>query len=124
MERLFPRGDRSRRQWAEDFSARFPHCTLLLKGARTIIKENGKPAAFNGTGHPGMATGGLGDVLTGLCAALIGQGLSPYAAASAGSWIGGRAAELALGNQSEESFCASDAIGQLGRSFKELSCSA
>jgi hydroxyethylthiazole kinase-like uncharacterized protein yjeF len=120
MERLFPKQGRSRREWAEDFAQRFPNCTLLLKGARTIIKESAKPAAFNPTGHPGMASGGLGDVLTGLCAALIAQGLSTYAAACTGSWLAGHAAELALSAQSEESFCASDAIAQLGRAFNDL----
>jgi hydroxyethylthiazole kinase-like uncharacterized protein yjeF len=122
FERLFPRGGRSRRQWAEDFSDRYPDVTLLLKGARTIIKEDGEPAAFNPTGHPGMATGGLGDVLTGLSAALIAQGLSTYAAGCAASWLAGRSAELAIHGQSEESFCASDAIQHLGAAFRSLRC--
>ena len=120
MERLFPRQGRSRREWAEAFAQRFPNCTLLLKGARTIIKEEGQPAAFNPTGHPGMATGGLGDVLTGLSAALIGQGQSTYEAGCGASWLTGRAAELALSQQSEESFAASDAIAQLGGAFRSL----
>ena len=120
MERLFPNGDRPRRQWAEDYCKRFPTATLLLKGARTIIKEDGRPAAFNPTGHPGMATGGVGDTLTGLSAALVAQGLSTYDAGCAASWLAGRAAELALEEQSPESFCASDAIAQLGRAFQNL----
>jgi hydroxyethylthiazole kinase-like uncharacterized protein yjeF len=69
--------------------------TLLLKGARTIVASPGRPLEFNTTGHPGMASGGMGDVLTGLCAALIGQGLDPHDAACLGSWLLGRAAELA-----------------------------
>ena len=69
--------------------------TLLLKGARTVIASPGRPLEFNTTGHPGMASGGMGDVLTGLCAALIGQGLDPHDAACLGSWLLGRAAELA-----------------------------
>ena len=120
MERLFPRGDRPRRAWAEAFCDRFPAVTLLLKGARTIIKQGNQPAAFNPTGHPGMASGGLGDLLTGLAAALIAQGRSTYEAACAGSWLAGRAAELALESQSPESFRASDAIEKLGAAFDDL----
>lgn len=69
--------------------------TLLLKGARTVIASPERPLEFNTTGHPGMASGGMGDVLTGLCAALIGQGLDAHDAACLGSWLLGRAAELA-----------------------------
>lgn len=69
--------------------------TLLLKGARTVVASPGRPLEFNTTGHPGMASGGMGDVLTGLCAALIGQGLDAHDAACLGSWLLGRAAELA-----------------------------
>ena len=70
--------------------------TLLLKGARTVVASPGRPLELNTTGHPGMASGGMGDVLTGLCAALVGQGLDPHDAACAGSWLLGRAAELAV----------------------------
>ena len=66
---------------------------MLYKGARTLIAAEGKAVAINSTGNPGMATGGVGDVLTGVCAALAGQGLSLYDAACAGSWLLGRSAE-------------------------------
>ncbi len=69
--------------------------SLLLKGARSVIASPGRPLEFNTTGHPGMASGGMGDVLTGLCAALIGQGHDEHDAACLGSWLLGRAAELA-----------------------------
>lgn len=69
--------------------------TLLHKGARTVVATTGERVELNTTGHPGMASGGMGDVLTGICAALIGQGLSLHHAACAGSWLLGRAAELA-----------------------------
>lgn len=78
------------RRFAEDHGI-----TLLLKGARTVVASPGRPLEFNTTGHPGMASGGMGDVLTGLCAAIIGQGLDPHDAACLGSWLLGRAAELA-----------------------------
>ncbi len=96
--------------------------TLLLKGARTVIAEKGRPLRYNTTGHPGMATGGMGDVLTGLCAALLGQGADTYLAASIGAWICGRAAEIAVthGGQSTESLLPGDVLAHLGRAFDSL----
>ena len=69
---------------------------LLLKGARTLIGERGTPPAYNTTGHPGMATGGMGDVLTGVAAALLTQGKSPLQSAKLAAWLCGGAAERAL----------------------------
>jgi hydroxyethylthiazole kinase-like uncharacterized protein yjeF len=96
--------------------------TLLLKGARTVIAEKGRPLRYNTTGHPGMATGGMGDVLTGLCAALLSQGADPYLAASIGAWVCGRAAEIAVthGGQSAESLLPGDVLTNLGRAFESL----
>ncbi|MBL9155586.1 MAG: NAD(P)H-hydrate dehydratase [Verrucomicrobiales bacterium] len=111
---------RSRAEIAAAFVKDWP-VTLLFKGARTIVAEAGRPLAFNPTGQPGMATGGIGDVLTGLCAALIGQGLSPYEAAVMGSWLIGRSAEAqALAGQSEESLLAGDVAAGLGAAFEAL----
>lgn len=94
--------------------------TLLFKGARSVIAEQGKTCLLNPTGHPAMATGGIGDVLTGLCAALIGQGMSLYDAAATGSWLIGRAAEIALLDQSNsaESLLATDIAKHLGAAFQ------
>jgi NAD(P)H-hydrate epimerase len=96
--------------------------TLLLKGARTVIAEKGRPLRYNTTGHPGMATGGMGDVLTGVCTALLGQGADTYKAASIGAWVCGRAAEIAMthGGQSAESLTPSDVLENLGRAFDSL----
>ena len=81
MARLAPDSkNQARRQTVEAFTKAHP-VTLLLKGARTVIGEKGRPLAYNTTGNPGMASGGMGDVLTGVCAALAGQGLSLYDAA-------------------------------------------
>jgi len=112
---------RSRRGAVEAFTGRFPS-TLLLKGARTLVGERGFPLSYNTTGHPGMATGGMGDVLTGVSAALAGQGLRLYDAARLGAWLCGRAAELAIsgGAQSGESLSATHVIAQLGAAFKNL----
>jgi NAD(P)H-hydrate epimerase len=120
MERLFSCGGRSRAAWAGDFVSKYP-ATLLLKGARTIICERGHPAAYNSTGHPGMAGGGMGDVLTGVAAALIAQGRSPLEAARLGAWICGRAAEIAVASgASQESLRADDVSCRLGAAFRSL----
>jgi NAD(P)H-hydrate epimerase len=95
--------------------------TLLLKGARTVIAQRGLPLRFNTTGHPGMATGGMGDVLTGLCTALLAQGADTYQAASIGAWVCGRAAEIAVvQGASTESLTPSDLLEKLGSAFRSL----
>ena len=69
-----------------------------------------------------MATGGSGDVLTGVCAGLLGQNVVPYDAARLGAWICGRAAEIAVfeAGQSEESMLPSDIVNHLGAAFNDL----
>jgi len=121
MKRLFPEEQQSRAKTATKFCDRFP-VTLLLKGSRTVVAERGRPLSYNTTGNPGMATGGMGDVLTGVCAGLLGQGLSLYDAARIGAWLCGRAAEIAIfnGNQTEQSLLPRDVLNHLGDAFKEL----
>jgi ADP-dependent NAD(P)H-hydrate dehydratase / NAD(P)H-hydrate epimerase len=121
MKRLFPDEQQSRGKTATKFCDRFP-VTLLLKGSRAIVAERGRPLSYNTTGNPGMATGGMGDVLTGVCAGLLGQGLSPFDAARVGAWLCGRAAEIAIfnGNQTEQSLLPRDVLNHLGDAFKEL----
>jgi NAD(P)H-hydrate epimerase len=69
-----------------------------------------------------MATGGQGDLLSGLLASLLAGGLSPIEAARAGAWLAGRSAELALqeGGQSEESLVPTDLAEWLGGAFRDL----
>jgi ADP-dependent NAD(P)H-hydrate dehydratase / NAD(P)H-hydrate epimerase len=69
-----------------------------------------------------MASGGMGDTLTGLCAALIGQKVAVHDAACLGAWLSGRAAELAVRDAgcSEESLTASDVLAHLGAAFEDL----
>ena len=121
MERLYPRNGRDRRQWLSDFVSKYP-VTLLLKGARTLIGNYNSPVAFNTSGHPGMASGGMGDVLTGVCAALIAQGKDIGDSARLAAWVCGRAAELAIRKNtvSQESLTASDVIAHLGEAFLDL----
>ncbi|MEP6685945.1 MAG: NAD(P)H-hydrate dehydratase [Verrucomicrobiota bacterium] len=121
MKRLFPSNEISRAETVAKFCEKYP-VTLLLKGSRTIVGERDRPQSFNTTGNPGMATGGMGDVLTGVCAALIGQGFSLYDAARVGAWVCGRAAEMAIfnGNASEESLLPRDLLDYVGAAFKDL----
>jgi ADP-dependent NAD(P)H-hydrate dehydratase / NAD(P)H-hydrate epimerase len=69
-----------------------------------------------------MATGGMGDVLTGICAGLIGQGMSLYDAGRVGAWLCGRTAELAIfhGESTEQTLLPSDILDNLGRAFTDL----
>jgi len=121
MKRLMDVGKMARAGIARNFCDQFP-ITLLLKGSRTIVCERGKPISYNTTGNPGMASGGMGDVLTGVCAGLAGRELSMYDAARIGAWTCGRAAEISVFQfgSSEESVLASDVIAHLGSAFNEL----
>jgi hydroxyethylthiazole kinase-like uncharacterized protein yjeF len=127
MARLFPESKNlSRLDTATQFTARMSAAahpiTLLLKGSRTIIHQHGLPSSYNTTGNPGMGTGGMGDVLTGVTAALMGQHLAPYNAARLGAWLCGRAAELAIteSRDSEESLSAMAVVRNLGPAFTAL----
>ena len=122
MERLAPgSGARSRREVVGSFTEKYP-VTLLLKGARTIVGRSREPLSYNTTGTPGMAVGGMGDVLTGVIAALIGQRMRPFDAARLGAWLCGRAGEIAIshGGESEESLTPSRLIDFLGAAFRDL----
>ena len=122
MARLFPESTSlSRRETVTEFNARFP-AALLLKGARTIVGQSSLPISYNTTGTPGMASGGMGDVLTGVLAALAAQGLALYDSARLGAWLCGRAAECAItrGRESEESLSATQVIANLGAAFRDL----
>ena len=111
----------SRAEIVRGFTERYP-VTLLLKGARTLVGEKGRPLVYNSTGNAGMATGGMGDVLTGICAGLAGQKLTLFDAARLGAWLHGRAADRCVcqGNESEESLLPTDLFKQLGAVFREL----
>jgi ADP-dependent NAD(P)H-hydrate dehydratase / NAD(P)H-hydrate epimerase len=121
MERLIHPGKMTRAWIARNVCEQLP-VTLLFKGSRTIVCEQNRPLSYNNTGNPGMATGGMGDVLTGVCAGLAGQGLSFYDAARVGAWLCGRAAEISIfnSNANEESLLPRDVLDNLGRAFRDL----
>lgn len=91
---------------------------IVLKGAHTQIHLPDGRVYFNSTGNPGMATGGMGDVLTGIITSFLAQSYSPEDAAKYGVFIHGLAADLALSNQSYETLMPSDVIDNLPTAFK------
>ena len=119
MSRLWSTSGKTRLEIVTEFTAEYP-AALLLKGSRTLVGQAGKPAAYNSTGSPGLATGGSGDVLTGVCTALLARSISAYDAGRLGAWLCGRAAELAANHFSEESMLPSDLFAYLGSAFREL----
>ena len=93
---------------------------IVLKGHHTLVTD-GKQAAHNTTGNPGMATGGSGDVLTGIITALLGQKLSPYDAARLGVHVHGLAGDLAAAELGQVSLIASDLVRFLPAAFRQVS---
>jgi ADP-dependent NAD(P)H-hydrate dehydratase len=104
---------------AVEFAARHK-VILVLKGSGTVITD-GKHVAINPTGNSGMATGGTGDVLTGLVTALLAQGLPPFEAARLGVYLHGLAGDLAAEELSQPGLIASDLPRYLGPAWRTLS---
>src|SRR5262249_47392240 len=92
---------------------------VVLKGSGTLVSD-GRRVYRNATGNPGMATGGTGDVLTGLVAALLGQGLEAFAAAQLGVYLHGLAGDLARADLGEISLVATDLLQYLPRAVREF----
>ncbi len=96
---------------ASSFADKFG-VTMVLKGANTVIAAKGR-TFINPTGNPGMASAGVGDVLTGIIASLIGQGVDAFNAAVAGAYIHGMAGNLAASIKGEHGLIASDIIDSI-----------
>ncbi len=93
---------------------------VVLKGHRTVVTD-GERLSINPTGNPGMATGGTGDVLTGVITALLCQHLTPYDAARLGTYVHGLAGDLAAADLGQVSLIASDLITYLSRAWRQVS---
>jgi hydroxyethylthiazole kinase-like uncharacterized protein yjeF len=102
-----------------EFAAKY-NVIVVLKGAYTGIADPDGPYWFNTTGNPGMATGGSGDVLTGLVTGLLAQGLKPMDAALAGVYLHGVAGDLAANETGQASLIAGDIIQFIGKAFRFL----
>ncbi len=93
---------------------------ILLKGAYTAITTPEGNCYFNPTGNPGMATGGSGDVLTGIITGLRAQGYSPLEACLLGAYLHGLAGDIAAEESGEEAMIAGDIVRNLGKAFKGI----
>lgn len=106
-----PRTEEERIEAAGQLAAKL-EAVVVLKGHRTVVSD-GQTVFVNTTGNPGMATGGSGDVLTGLITALMCQGLSAYEAAQLGVYLHGLAGDAAAESLGQESLVASDLVANL-----------
>lgn len=113
----------TRAEAARQFARAHPAATLLLKGPLSIVVADGHPLAYNPTGGNALATGGSGDVLTGITTALAARlPDKPWHAAALAAWLHGRAAENAQshGNESAESLAPTTLARWLGSAFTDL----
>lgn len=114
--------------WENDFErlekqkelAREINCIILLKGAHTSVALPDGRVFFNSTGNPGMATGGSGDVLTGIITALVAQQYDPGDATLLGVYVHGLAGDIASREYSDISMISGDIITKLPSAFKSL----
>lgn len=97
------------KQWAKKL-----HCPILLKCVPVVI-TNGEKTYLNTTGNPGMASGGSGDVLTGIIAALLAQSVDAFDAAALAAYLHGAAGDLFVENYSPAALAATDLINNLKR---------
>lgn len=100
--------------------AREARSTVLLKGAHTVITDPDGQRYINPTGNSGLAKGGSGDVLTGLIAGLLAQGMQPTEAAALGAFVHGMAADLAAKEASVRAMTPGDVLENFGAAFARL----
>ena len=105
------------RQAAAEKMAQDLKCTVLLKGHNTVITD-GVSTYINPTGNPGMAVGGSGDVLAGIIAGLLGQGIAPQEAAACGAWLHGAAGDLCAAETGQYGMLPTDMVAVLPRLLK------
>ena len=110
-------GDPEDRQKSAEAIAGELGAVVLLKGHRTLITD-GNRTYCNTTGNPGMATGGSGDVLSGMILSLLGQGLAPLEAAAAGAWLHGAAGDLAARRLGQYAMTPTDLLTDLPQLLK------
>lgn len=104
---------------ARSFAAEFG-VHLILKGARTVVATPQGDVSLNSSGNPGMASGGMGDVLTGVVVSLLGQGYDPAVACRLGVFLHGLAADLVAADKGEAGISAVDVQERLPYACKEL----
>ena len=95
-------------------------CVLVLKGARSVVAASDGTVWINPTGNPGMASGGMGDALSGILGALLAQGLSPEEAARLGVYLHGEVADAVARERGQIGLLASDVIDGVPAGLKRL----
>src|SRR5881397_2762905 len=100
--------------------AREQNVCVVLKGAGTVVAGPDGRLAVNPTGNPGMATGGTGDVLTGIITGLLAQGVTPWGAACAGVYVHGLAGDLAASETGEMGLIAGDVIRAIPLAIRRI----
>lgn len=109
-----------RKNIAKTFASNY-NCIVILKGYKTVVASPFGKNYVNNTGNPGMASAGCGDVLTGMVAALLGQGLDPFSAAKYAVYLHGMAGDLAAKEKTQIGMIASDIIDKISEAFKQIS---
>jgi len=104
---------------AQEFASRYG-VVVVLKGARSVITDPYGNVRINSSGNSGMASGGMGDILTGIIAAYISQGLAPLDAATLGVYVHGRAADLCAQQFGPVGYTAMDVAQNLAGVRQEL----
>ena len=120
LERLIGKwkNDFDKLKKAKSFSKKYD-CILVIKGANTITVFRNK-LYINSTGNPGLATGGTGDVLTGIITGLVCQGYEPLTATLFGVYLHGKSADIAVEDFGYQSMTASHVIEYLGQAYLDL----
>jgi NAD(P)H-hydrate epimerase len=108
-----------REETALRFAAR-NNCAVVLKGSGTLVANPEGVIYVNATGNSGMATGGTGDVLSGLAGGLMAQGMAPFDAALLGVYLHGVAGDIAAGRMTERAMMAGDMLDVLGDTWRNL----
>lgn len=101
-------------------AARRSGCILVLKGHQTLIADPDGHVAVNNTGNPAMASGGMGDVLTGIMAAFLGQGMDPFDAACAAVYLHGFAADMLRDEKSDIGLRAMEVADKLPEAIEKV----
>lgn len=109
----------SRKDIAIQFALEY-NTHLVLKGRETVVASPDGRLYINTTGNAGMASGGTGDVLTGMIASFLGQGIEPFAACALGAYFHGAAGDLALKDKGALSLIATDILDRLPEVLKAL----
>ncbi len=111
---------KDRSKIAGDFAKKHK-VVVVLKGHRTVVADASGRTYVNETGNPGMATGGCGDILTGIIASFLGQRMSAFEAAKLGVYIHGLAGDIAAKEKGQVSLIATDILDKLPQALKKVS---